>query len=154
VVGSIGAFALDSAIVLAGGDVVVGDENGALYRFSAGGPAWTPAPTLGSAIRGPMVLDNPTAPFIVPTNAGKVFALKDDGTTLWETTLPSATQLRAGNIYTPPAQPAGQTLSVAYFSSGNGRLYAVIVDGQLDAGAPWPKAFHDPRNTNHAGPQP
>jgi hypothetical protein len=154
VVGDLSAISLDSVIVLANGDFVVGDESGAVHRFSAAGPAWTPAPTLGSAVRGPMALDNPTAPFIVPTNAGKVFALRDDGTTLWETTLPSATQLRAGNIYTPPSQPAGQTLSVAYFSSGNGRLYAVIVDGQLDAGAPWPKAFHDPRNTNHAGPQP
>jgi len=68
--------------------------------------------------------------------------------------VPSATQLRAGNLFTPPSQPAGSTVSYAYFSSGNGRLFAVIVDGQLDATAPWPKAFHDPRNTNHAGPQP
>ncbi|MFL5274468.1 MAG: hypothetical protein ACJ79E_20630 [Anaeromyxobacteraceae bacterium] len=101
-----------------------------------------------------MALAGTTAPFIVPTNAGKVFALGDDGTTKWQATLPSATQLRAGNIFTPPSQPAGSTLSYAYFSSGNGRLFAVIVDGQLDASAPWPKAFHDPRNTNHAGPQP
>jgi outer membrane protein assembly factor BamB len=101
-----------------------------------------------------MALTGTTAPFIVPTNAGKVFALGDDGATKWQGTLPSATQLRAGNIFTPPGQPAGSTMSFAYFSSGNGRLYAVIVDGQLDASAPWPKAFHDPRNTNHAGPQP
>jgi hypothetical protein len=45
-------------------------------------------------------------------------------------------------------------MSYAYFASGNGRLYSVVVDGQLDASAPWPKAFHDPKNTNRAGPQP
>jgi outer membrane protein assembly factor BamB len=152
--GDLSAFALDSAIVLAGGDHIVGDENGQIHRFSAAGPVWSPAPSLGSAVHGPMVLSGTTAPFIVPTNAGKVFALADDGQTRWEGTLPSATQLRAGNIHTPGGQPAGPTMSVAYFTSGNGRLYAVVVDGQLDATAPWPKAFHDPRNTNRAGPQP
>ncbi|HEY6003902.1 MAG TPA: pyrrolo-quinoline quinone, partial [Anaeromyxobacter sp.] len=115
---------------------------------------WSSPPVLGSPVFAPLVLSGTTAPFIVPTNAGNVYALADDGTTKWQTTLPSATLLRAGNIFTPPSQPAGPTMSVAYFSSGNGHLYAVIVDGQLDASAPWPKAFHDPRNTNHAGPQP
>ena len=101
-----------------------------------------------------MVLTGTTASLIVATNAGKVVALGDDGATRWEGMLPSATQLRAGNIYTPAAQPAGPTMSVAYFASGNGWLYAVVVDGRLDGSAPWPKAYHDPRNTNHAGPQP
>ncbi len=49
---------------------------------------------------------------------------------------------------------AGSDFSTAYFSGANGKLYAVIVDGHLDTSAPWPKAFHDPRNTNRAGPQP
>lgn len=153
-VGALSAFALDSAITLASGDEVVGDESGHLHRFSAAGPVWSPAPSLGSAVHGPLALTGTTAPFLVPTNAGKVFALGDDGQTRWEGTLPAATQLRAGNIHTPAGQPAGSTMSTAYFTSGNGRLYAVVVDGQLDASAPWPKAFHDPRNTNRAGPQP
>jgi outer membrane protein assembly factor BamB len=153
-VGDLSATAIDSAIVLANGDVVIGDQSGSVHRFSASGPVWTPAPNLGSAIRGPMVVTAPTAPFIVPTNAGKVYALADDGHVVWDGTLPSATQLRAAGIYTPLAAPREAITSVAYLSSGNGRLYAVIVDGQLDGAAPWPKAFHDPRNTNHAGPQP
>lgn len=101
-----------------------------------------------------MALTATTATFVVPTNAGKVFALGDDGQTRWEGTLPSATQLRAANLHTPTSQPPGPVMSTAYFSSGNGRLYAVVVDGRLDSAAPWPKAFHDPRNTNRAGPQP
>jgi len=62
------------------------------------------------------------------------------------------TVLRAGNIH--PSSLLGPVLSTAYFSGTNGKLYAVIVDGALDGAAPWPKAFHDPRNTNRAGPQP
>jgi hypothetical protein len=100
-----------------------------------------------------MALAGTTAPFIVPTNAGKVWALASDGQPRWEGTLPSAIGLRAGNIYTPPGQ-VEPVMSYAYFASGNGRLYSVVVDGQLDASAPWPKAFHDPKNTNRAGPQP
>ena len=45
-------------------------------------------------------------------------------------------------------------MSTAYVASASGKLFAVVVDGQLDASAPWPKAFHDPKNTNRAGPQP
>ena len=39
-------------------------------------------------------------------------------------------------------------------AGADGKLYAVVVDGQLDVTAPWPKAFHDPRNTSNAGTQP
>jgi hypothetical protein len=152
--GTLTAFAGDGAIVLANGDVVIGDENGRFHRFASTGAAWSPAPNLASAVRGALALSGTASPLIVGTNAGQLFALRDDGTTAWEGTLPSATQIRAPNIHTPPGQPAGPVLSTAYLSTGNGRLYAVIVDGQLDASAPWPKAFHDPRNTNHAGPQP
>jgi hypothetical protein len=45
-------------------------------------------------------------------------------------------------------------MSTAYVASSSGKLFAVIVDGELDGSSPWPKAFHDPRNTNRAGPQP
>ena len=62
--------------------------------------------------------------------------------------------LQPANIYTPPGQPAGAVMSTAYVSGADGKLYAVIVDGQLDTSAPWPKAFHDPRNTNNAGTRP
>ena len=79
--------------------------------------------------------------------------LTDAGAVSWQRTLGTA-DLNAPNIYTPPGQPAGKVLSTAYISSASGKLYAVIVDGELDTSAPWPKAFHDPRNTNNAGTQP
>ena len=51
-------------------------------------------------------------------------------------------------------QPAGAAMSTAYVSGADGKLLRRVVDGQLDTSAPWPKAFHDPRNTNNAGTQP
>jgi hypothetical protein len=106
------------------------------------------------ALLAPLVLSGGSASLIVPTKTGVLYALDGSANEVWRTTLASAAELRAGNIYTPPGQPPGTVLSTAYFSATNGKLYAVIVDGELDASAPWPKAFHDPRNTNRAGPQP
>jgi outer membrane protein assembly factor BamB len=100
-----------------------------------------------------MILKAGVETFVVPTKAGSVYAIRADGTKAWDGTLAS-TELRAGNLYTPPGQPPGSALSTAYFAGTNGKLYAVIVDGQLDTGAPWPKAFHDARNTNDAGAPP
>lgn len=94
-------------------------------------------------------------PFVVPTDVGVIDVLRRDGTVAWSGQLSSGTaSLQPGNIYTPPTEPAGAELSTAYFAGSDGVLHAVIVDGKLDASAPWPKAFHDPRNTNRAGPQP
>ncbi len=47
-----------------------------------------------------------------------------------------------------PAAPGG--LPTAYAGSQDGKLYAVVVDGPLDATAPWPKAHHDLANTANA----
>ena len=63
-------------------------------------------------------------------------------------------RFQSGGIYTPPAQNAGSEMSTVYFGASDGVLHAVIVDGKLDGSAPWPKAFHDPQNTNRAGAQP
>lgn len=144
----------DATVILANGDVVVGDESGAMHWFTPTGPAWSSPPNLGAPVRAPIALTQTTARFVIPTNAGTIHALSDDGVVNWQGTLPAGTGLRAANIFTPASQPAGQPLSVAYFASATGRLFAVIVDGRLDEAAPWPKAFHDPRNTNRAGPQP
>ncbi len=147
---SVGASIPDSPVIASNGDIILGDQGGALRRYTpAGAPAWTTSPNLGSAVLAPMILSGTSATFVVPTKGGSVFAIRADGTKAWEGALAS-TELRAGNLYTPPGQPAGNVLSTAYFAGSNGKLYAVIVDGQLDAGAPWPKAFHDPRNTNDA----
>ena len=71
----------------------------------------------------------------------------------WSTTIDAGKSLRPANLYTPAGQ-TGAAMSTAYVASANGKLFAVVVDGELDASAPWPKAFHDPKNTNRAGPQP
>ncbi len=125
-----------------------------LSRWTASGAPFTPwqTPDLGGAARTPLVLAGPT-PFVLSTANGSVHALRDDGTIAWTGQLGTAA-LQPGNIYTPPGQPADALLSTAYFAGADGVLHAVIVDGALDGAAPWPKAFHDPRNTNRAGPQP
>jgi hypothetical protein len=143
--------AADSPIILANGDVVVGDQSGKLHRISPAGAAmWSTEPVLGGSVLAPMALTGGSARFIVPNDAGSIFAVRDDGTVAWSKEL-DGTVLRAGNIYT--SSPTA-TLSTAYLTGSNGKLYAVIVDGKLDGAAPWPKAFHDPANTNRAGAQP
>ncbi len=145
---------LDSAVILPNGDVIVGDQGGDIHRLSfAGSELWSPVPNLSGSVLAPLLLTDTGPRFVIPTANGKVYALADDGQTRWSATLANGIALRAGNIYTPPGQ-AALVMSTAYFSAANGTLYAVIVDGQLDASAPWPKAFHDPKNTNRAGPQP
>ena len=93
-------------------------------------------------------------PFVVSTAQGAVHALRADGSISWSASSLANFALQPGNIYTPPNQPANEVLSTAYFAGADGVLHAVIVDGALDGNAPWPKAFHDPRNTNRAGAQP
>jgi outer membrane protein assembly factor BamB len=145
---------VDSPVILSNGDVVVGDQTGLLHRLSsAGASLWTTEPNLGAAVHAPLVLAGGSAMLLAPTAGGKLFALRSDGSEVWSAALESGKAIRPGNIHTPPGQTAPVS-STAYFASESGKLFAVIVDGQLDASAPWPKAFHDPRNTNHAGPQP
>jgi hypothetical protein len=143
---------VDSPVFLAGGDIVVGDQSGALHRFTpTGAQVWGVEPNFGVPSRASLVLAGGDAALIVPAG-GKVVALRGDGTESWSNTLDIGT-LRAPNIYTVPGQ-TGNAMSTVYLASSTGKLFAVIVDGQLDASAPWPKAFHDPKNTNRAGPQP
>ncbi len=145
---------VDSPVILTSGDVVVGDDTGLLHRYtSTGTQVWTNEPNLGAAVLAPIVLANGDAAFVVPTATGKLFARAADGSDVWSTTLDSGNALRAPNIHTPPGQTTN-IMSTVYVASSSGKLFAVVVDGQLDAAAPWPKAFHDPKNTNRAGPQP
>jgi hypothetical protein len=144
---------VDSPVILPNGDIVVGDDTGLLHRYSeSGAQVWTTEPNLGAAVQAPMVMTDPSTPLIVPSAGGKIFAVRGNGTVAWSATLESGNALRAPNLYTPIG--AGPVISTAYLTSASGKLFAIIVDGQLDASAPWPKAFHDPRNTNRAGPQP
>ncbi len=150
---------LDSPVILSGGDVVVGDQSGTLLRVAPDGTVRWSRKLNGDAMTNepllaPLVLADGSATLLVPTKTGVLYALDGSGNEVWRTTLATGAELRSGNIYTVPDQPAGQVLSTAYFPAANGKLFAVIVDGKLDATSPWPKAFHDPRNTNRAGAQP
>jgi hypothetical protein len=146
---------IDSPVILSDGDIIVGDQSGALHRLLASGaPRWSAPRSLGGPVLSAIALSGPAEKLVVPTRNRIVSALADDGTVLWSTTLGTEGELRAGNIHTPPGQPAGQVISTVYFPTSDGRLHAVIVDGQLDPGAPWPKAFHDARNTSNAGTAP
>ena len=101
----------------------------------------------GVTVHAPMALrDGATAWFLVATSDGKVHALSSTGAILWAGALTNVA-LGAGNVFTP----AGGGRSTAYFSGADGKLYAVLIEGALDTTAPWPKAWHDPRNTSRAG---
>jgi hypothetical protein len=139
----------EQPIVLANGDIVVGDASGKLHRLDADGRAvWDPPVDLGAAVHAPMVLtDGTSRTFLVATDDGKLHALDDAGAPLWSGPLTSGPALGPGNLYTPP----GARRSIAYFGGADGKLYAVLVEGWLDTSAPWPKAWHDARNTSRAG---
>jgi hypothetical protein len=143
----LGASVRSQIAVLAGGDVVV-SEGSYLSRFSPSGVArWDPAPQLDGVGLTPMVLsDGATTFFLVPTRNGRVNLVGGDGTLEWGGVLGSGSALLEGNLHTPP----GSSLSYAYFTSADGKLHQVVVDGRLDTSAPWPKAWHDPRNTGNA----
>jgi outer membrane protein assembly factor BamB len=142
-------------ILLADGSAIVGSSAGLLERVSAGAaPPWSHsaqlngAPAIALALRGAAS----TPALLVPTSTGRLYALsQDDGQVLWETRLSATGQaLQPPNVSGAP----GARTATAYVSGADGKLYAVVVDGQLDTTAPWPKAFHDPRNTSNAGTQP
>jgi hypothetical protein len=145
---------VDSPVILANGDIVAGGQEGTVFRIAVDGPpseVWIRG-GLGGPVRAPIVVAGGDAVLLAPTGWGNLFALRDDGSDAWSKTL-DVRGLGAGNIHTPGGQ-TGHVMSTAYFPSPSGKLYAVIVDGELDGSSPWPKAFHDPRNTNRAGPQP
>jgi len=132
------------------GDVVVGDASGRLHRIRPdGSAAWT-AVNLGAAVHAPMALtyaDGLGRWFLVATVDGKIHALADTGEILWDGDLTGGQPLGAGNLHTPPGSP----FSTAYFAGADGKLYAVAVEGRLDTSSPWPKAWHDARNSSRAG---
>jgi outer membrane protein assembly factor BamB len=129
----------------------VGDANGTLVRLTASADVpWTTsealvgAPAVGLALAG----DSPS--ILVPTDQGRLYAVgQADGLIQWSTAL-SAQALQPANVWTED----GASTGTAYLAGDAGVLYAVVVDGPLDTGAPWPKAYHDAQNTSWAGAAP
>jgi len=136
---------LADTVLLSNGDVVVGDGN-VLRRWTAAGTVVWASPNLGAAVVSAMAIASGDASFLVPTADGKIHALKADGSVLWEGPLTAGSALREGNIF----KLSGDAFSTAVFGAADGKVYGVLVDGQLDASAPWPKVHHDPRNTGNA----
>jgi outer membrane protein assembly factor BamB len=149
---TLGGSIVDSPVILAGGDVVVGDQARVLHRFQPDGTqVWASEPVLDGPVLAPLALAGGAAALLVPTAAGTLHAVAADGTVLWSGALTPGQSLRAGNVHTPP----GAAFGTAYFGAADGKLYAVAIEGHLDSAAPWPKAHHDARNTsNAAGPLP
>ncbi len=149
------ATASSGPIVLADGTAVIGSSAGVLERVGHEiTPPWAHSAALNGSPAIPLALRGPpsTPALLVPTSTGRLYAVsQDDGQVLWSVKLSGTGQaLQPANIHGTP----GARTATAYVAGADGKLYAVVVDGQLDATAPWPKAFHDPRNTSNAGTLP
>jgi outer membrane protein assembly factor BamB len=142
----------DGPVVLASGDIVVPEKGKTLSAWSATGAFRWRSPALPGAPLTPLVLAGGPDQLLVADARGNLTALDAAGQLRWTTQLaPAAIPLRPPNLVALP----GGDRSLGYFPAANGKLYAVILDGRLDGAAPWPKAFHDPRNTgNVATPLP
>lgn len=136
---------LTDPILLSNGEVVVGDGN-VVQGWNASGALQWASPDLGAPAVSAMALAGGDAVFVVPTVGGAVYALKSDGSVLWQGNLTGGSALVEGNVF----QVSGDTLSTVVLGAANGTVYAVLVDGGLDTGAPWPKVHHDTRNTGNA----
>jgi outer membrane protein assembly factor BamB len=136
----------DGPAVRPNGDVLVPEKEKALSCWSSAGLLrWRHATFTGVPLT-PLLLAGDDA-VVVADGRGSLTALDAAGQVRWSTQLaPVATPLHPLNLHAP----AGATRSTGYVPAANGLLYAVILDGRLDATAPWPKAFHDPRNTGNA----
>jgi hypothetical protein len=127
-----------------------------LGRVNSSNTSWT-NPSIDGYSNGGLVLKDTVGTsasvFVVPTSNGTVYQYDKDGNVVWSQTLTAnGKALHEGNIY-----PDGNGFGTAYFGSGggsnaaggDGRVYAVIVDGTLDTSSPWPRVGHDPQNTGH-----
>ena len=148
----------DSPIILASGDVIVGDQSGSLHRLTstgAGVPRMAEAePRRASATaRWSLIWRRPPGSSSRPRRGRCTRSGRTAPIAVVKRTRARPHPSRRQHLHAVPADRA--RCSAPHTSAGaNGKLHAVIVDGALDAAAPWPKAFHDPRNTNRAGAQP
>jgi hypothetical protein len=133
-------------VIDAAGNVVVGDAAGYVHKVVPGDTGWTTSTALGGAAGSPLVLAGGDAAYLVPTSTGRLAALRDDGTILWSGQVATAgTSLHDPNV----VRLTGDAFWTAVFGAQDGTVYGVLVDGQMDTAAPWPKARHDSRNTGN-----
>ncbi|MBI5069226.1 MAG: PQQ-binding-like beta-propeller repeat protein [Deltaproteobacteria bacterium] len=149
-----------SIAVRSDGDLVVGTNDNLLHRLTpaAGGgheERWTGAVDLGAGVTGVALTarDASGVDLLAVTSGGGLYAVDGEtGAVIWSTDGMSPPPLGVAALRFPTVAPAlAGKLPTAHFGSADGNLYAVVVDGALDAAAPWPKAHHDVRNTGNAG---
>lgn len=155
-----------SPVVANNGDVLLPADDGNVWKITPSGAAglgaW-PASVAAAAGEVPtgVVAMNPVAAvggadFLVTTSQGRVVALDLVGAVRWSGQLPGSPGA-LGFPTVAPVPPGGSASALPTLVAGSagGKLVRVVVDGSLDAAAPWPKAHHDLRNTgNHGGPLP
>ena len=153
-----------SAAVDAAGDLIFGTNDGALHRLtpapagSAWPDAWAGGASMGTPVSGvALVAKDASGVSVYATTSGSgtgdVVAVAEVGgrpTVVWRTAGLAAGSLQFPVVAAPAAGAPSSTLPTLYAGSGDGRLYALVVDTPLDPASPWPKSNHDLRNTGNA----
>jgi hypothetical protein len=147
-------FASSLLIDGATGDLVFGTNDRTVNRVDlAGTLKWSHGP-YAAPITDLLLLESGAPGGGVLVLAGGVVEELDrkTGAVVWTHQYPEATYLPAsvGASAGPGKLPT--LYFVGYQASGYlTNLHAVVLDGDLDASSPWPKGFHDARNTSNAG---
>jgi hypothetical protein len=127
--------------------VAVGDQ---LFRLAGvdGAVLWSAAVTGNVTGLLAPVPDRSGVALYVTTDAGKLQALRLDGSDAWG----GPVQLGTGALVAPNIglEPSGEGTHLLYVGGADGKLRALIVDSEIDGAAPWPKAFHDAQNSSRA----
>jgi outer membrane protein assembly factor BamB len=162
-IASLTAAAGESIVILPGGDLVVGTNDGKVHRLTpptGGGAdpwtdAWNPPPDLGAAVTGVLIAAPDAAGqgavVYAVTESGHLHALDANGATVWSTSGETSAPLGNFSLRFPTIAPAlPGRLPTLHVGSAEGKLYAVVADTGLDTLSPWPKSHHDVRNTGDA----
>jgi len=157
------AFATGSPVVNSAGDLFIPASDNRVHRVTApsGGVSsdlWANAPQLSGTPTGlALITADESGVFLLATVstaiAGQVVAFTESGG-LPQQVWPAAGEPpeNLGPLSFPVVVPAASSSSLPtlYAGSTNGNLYAIVVDSALDTTSPWPKTYHDLRNTENA----